>query len=116
MSYDYDPMVALAIRMIDRFGRDATLNQMTNTGTDWAPTRTKTTQQVRAVDVEHHVRDQSGTNVGIVARKLYIAPATGLKPAKGDTITIGSDTHEIEDVMELAPGGVTVLWELDLKR
>lgn len=114
MTFNYARSRATAERLIARFGTTATLRQITNSGTEWAPTQTETDTTITVVDLEREVRDAAGTLTGQSKRTLYVSTAAGVTPEKDDKIVIGGTEHEIAEVRTLAPGGTTVMWEVDL--
>lgn len=86
------------------------------------PANDPTDYAVTAVEDIREVRDMSGMLTGVQKRTLTI-DATGVAPLKSDTIAVGvapadvaEDTtfEEIIAVRPLAPGGVALLYELDL--
>lgn len=86
------------------------------------PANDPTDYAVTAVEDIREVRDNSGALIGVTKRTLTI-DATGVTPLKSDTIAVGvapadvaEDTtfEEIIAVRPLAPGGVALLYELDL--
>lgn len=114
MTFDYAASKATAERLISRFGQDATLRQITESGDAWAPTLTETDTTVKVVDLNRRERDASGTLVGVTRRTLYVSASAGVTPAKGDKVVIGGTEHEIDEVRPLAPGGTVVMHEVDL--
>ena len=78
--------------------------------------------EVTAIEDVRDIRDMSGTLIGMQKRTLTIN-ATGVQPLKSDRIAVGvapadvtADTvfEEILAVKPLAPGGVALLYELEL--
>lgn len=114
MTFDYARSRQTASRLIARFGQSATLRQIVNSGTEWAPTQTKTETTITAVDLNERVRDNSGTLVGQTMRTLYVETSAGVTPGKGDKVLIGGSEHEVSEVRPLSPGGTVIMWELDL--
>lgn len=114
MTFDYAKSAATAKRLIAQFGQSVTLRQVSNSGTEYAPTQTTTDTAITAVDLNMRARDLNGTLVGETLRTLYVATGAGVAPGKGDKIQIGGAWHEIAEVRPLAPGGTVVMWEVDL--
>lgn len=78
--------------------------------------------EVSAVESIQDVRDMSGTLIGVKKRILTIDAVT-VAPLKSDTIAVGvtsgdvSDATVFEEIMSvsaLSPGGVALLYELEL--
>lgn len=114
MTFNYARSKATAERLLASFGQTATLRQITNSGDAWEPSLTETDTSVTVVDLNREVRDASGTLTGQTRRTLYVSTSAGVTPAKGDKVVIGSTEHEIEAVRTLAPGGTTIMHEVDL--
>lgn len=90
-----------------------------DTATPSAPTM----HDVTAMDGNYRVRDASGTLIGQTMRTLTVA-ATGAVPAKNDRIAVGvakayvdgnTVWHEISEVRPLQPGGVALMYKVDLR-
>ena len=117
MTFDYARPRATAERLIARFGRTATLRKPgavtgpANDPTYGAPTDTTIT----CVDLEQRVRD-GATLTDITRRTLIVSTSAGVTPSEGDTVVIDGGEHEALEVRTLAPGGVTVMWEVDIQR
>lgn len=95
-------------------GFTAILRKRTDTGgTFYAPTHSEADQSITVVQDVQRVRDGSGTLTERTVRTLYAA-ATGPEISKGDAVVIGGVEHGISEVRPVAPGGVVVLYELDL--
>lgn len=93
-----------------------------NSPHDTSYTPEPTLHELIAVQDSKQVRDQSGTLIGETRRTLLVN-ATGEKPEKGDEIVIGlrpadvtiaTKFEKIIDVIEVAPGGTALMYELDL--
>lgn len=91
---------------------------------DLTPAGSPTDYELTGIDTDVKVRDRSGTLTGETRRTLTVN-ATGEEPKKSDTIAVGvkmadvdSETvfSEIVEVRRLAPGGVPLLYEVDLAR
>lgn len=89
---------------------------------DTTPAGPPDLHELVAVDEYQQIQDASGTLTGQQIRKLTVN-ATGAVPQKADQIAIGvakadvtADTRfeEIEVVRPVAPGGVALMYELEL--
>ena len=123
MSFDYARPKATAERLLARFGQTCTLRKITNIGTEFDPAQTTTDADITAVDLSQRLRDRDGTLVGQTLRSLYVSTAAGVTPKKCDSVAVGvakasvtSSTPfiEIAEVRPLSPGGVNLMWEVDL--
>ena len=123
-AFDYARPRATATRLIKRFGYTATLERPgAPTGPDWNQTPgTPARHPITVVENTHRVRDQSGTLIGQTLVTLTISTEGGIVPAKGDRValvapadvTSGTAWHEVGEPRRVAPGGVAVMYEVDL--
>lgn len=129
MAFDYTRAVATATRLIARFGQEVTLRQFVTAGEEWAPFRVPTDVTITAVDLNERTRDAQGTLTGETRRTLLVSTSADVTPGKGDKVAVGFDKdafillteaqqnialHEVTEVRPLSPGGIVILWELDL--
>lgn len=86
------------------------------------PANDPTDYEVTAVENVQDVRDMSGTLIGVKKRTLTVS-ATGVAPLKSDTIAVGVAKADVDEstvfeeivaVEPLAPGGVVLLYEIEL--
>lgn len=109
----------------------ATLRQIANVGSEWAPVQTTTDTTLTIVDLNKRVHDNPGTLIGQTLRTLLVSASAGVTIAKADKVAVGLTAalvataeaafepvawHEIAEVRPLAPGGTVLLWEVDLAR
>lgn len=105
---------AIAEELIDdpEFSTVATLTQMSTrskTGRASEPTYgAPDTTPINVVDYDQTRQD--GTNV----RKMLVSTSAGVTPLKGDTVTIGTETVEIDKVKPITLAGLTLTFELEL--
>lgn len=83
-----------------------------------------TYHEVTAIDREARMRDVAGTLILQTVRTLMV-DATGVEPLKSDQIAVGvargevgPDTEwmQINDVAHVAPGGVPLMYKLEIAR
>lgn len=110
---DWAGVAAEVAGAIGEVGFAATLEKTAMTGPAYDPTVTTTTHQITVIDDAQRVRDAAGTLIGQTMRTLTVATG-GKIPAKGDRVQVLGAWHEIAEVRPLAPGGVALLWEVDL--
>ena len=88
----------------------------------YVPDTPFTLHEVTAIEDMREVRDMNGMLTGVTKRTLTVS-ATGIAPLKSDTIAVGvakadataqTDYEEILAVRPTAPGGVALLYELDV--
>jgi hypothetical protein len=123
MTFDYARPKATAKRLLARFGQTCTLRKITNIGTGFDPIQEPTDADVTAVDLNQRIRGRDGTLIGQTLRTLYVSTAAGITPEKGDSVAVGvakasvtsaTPFIEIAEVRPLSPGGVNLMWEVDL--
>lgn len=114
MTFDYARSKATAERLIARFGQPATLRQIVNIGTEYAPTQITTNTTITVVDQNQRVRDAAGVLTSETRRTLLVSTAAGVTPAKAGKVQIGGKWHEVAQVSPLSPGGTVIFWEIDL--
>jgi len=85
----YDRQRASANRQIAAKGGPAVLRQITNSGTEWAPTQTEVDTDIIALRTEEDDRDNSGTLTGRVVEQFLVGTAAGVVPTKADKIAFG---------------------------
>lgn len=113
MTYDYTRPKATAERLIAKFGKNAVLQQYTNRGTPYSPTRTPSNPvAIKVVDFEQLESDREGSLVGTKSRVLYISTSAGVTPQKQDEVVLDGSTHEIVTVAALKPGDIDLMWEV----
>jgi hypothetical protein len=84
------------------------------TGPDYDPVRgSATLLPITVIDDQIRRRDGNGTITEAV-RVLTIA-ATGPAPVKGWRVVVRGAYHRIAQVMPLAPGGVDLLFDIELE-
>jgi hypothetical protein len=115
MAEDWSAVAAEVAAAIGEVGFAATLIKPgVYTGPDYDPTPSAPVEYlVTVIDDAIRVRDQSGALTRETVRVLTIG-ATGVVPAKADRVRVRGLEHEIMAVMPLAPGGVDLLYELEI--
>lgn len=125
MAFNYDGLATTARDLIEKFGARAYLRRAAaSTGAAYDPTVGDPRDwPIRVVDLDREVRDASGTLVASRVRTLLVS-TEGLDlvvPDEDDRIMIGPsgfpesmDEFEIDEIRVLSPGGVTVMYEIDL--
>lgn len=93
------------------------------TGPAWDPQAGAPVDHVlHAVESVRELRDMNGTLIGQTVRTLTVTAIPGIVPADDDRIAVGvavagddATWAEIAEVRPLAPAGVAVLYEIDLR-
>jgi hypothetical protein len=116
MPIDYEAIAAEVSDAIAEVGFTAILRKETGgPATPWdagAPTVADT--EITVIDDGIRDRYIPGTLTTRRSRVLTVAVANGSIPAKPDQIQVRGVWFEIEEVMPLAPGGVDLLYEVEL--
>ncbi len=118
MTFDYGRIRAVATRQIRDKGFPATIEKPGKpSGDPWNPTPGVSTRHpIHVVQEFHRFRDAEGALIGQTVHTLLVA-AEGTTPEKADKVALGGETrwHEVAEVRPVAPGGVAVMYELDLQ-
>jgi hypothetical protein len=117
MTFDYASKVAMATRLIGKYGQTVTLSQKgAMTGPAFAPVQgAPSTTQISIVEIKGEFAAGQDGAAKDVTRTLLISVASGAVPAKDDKILIAGMTETILKVRPLNPGGTVVLYEVDLE-
>ncbi len=117
MTFDYGRFKATADRLLARFGQPGILRRPTASGTAYNPTAGSPQDYACTLVVDAYSnRDVDGTRVRATDKKVLLATgALAIEPATADKLVIGGVEHTIERVEPLAPGGVTVMWTLQVR-
>lgn len=118
MAEDWAAIAAEVSGALAEVGFQATIDRTTGGAeTPWGTeAATVTTYSVTVVDdgIKSLTQPQiDGTLIVRTSRVLTIATGSVI-PAMGDTITLHGQEHAITAVMPLAPGGVALLFEVEL--
>ncbi len=118
---DWSSDIEFADGLLGEFGAAMTLRrQGAPSGPAWdrAPAAS-TNHAIVAVQDDIVQRDRSGTTVLGTTRTLYVRVREGVVPRVGDWIIGPGEAgpgHEVKEVRPVAPGGVSVLFEVDIAR
>lgn len=115
MAEDWDAIAREVAGALSQVGFVVTLEKpATVPTTPWdTATATFTTSELTCVDDRYRLRDQAGNLLQQSMRTLTVN-ATDAVPAKKDRVRVNGEWFEIAEVRPTAPGGVAVLYELDL--
>jgi hypothetical protein len=116
MAINYTQLRNDVSAVIDEFGFAATLRKTTGgASTPWGTeTPTETDTEITVVDDNIQNRYIDGTLTTRRARVLLVSVAAGVVPAKEDRVQVRGVWFDIEEVLTTAPGGVDLLYELEL--
>lgn len=123
MSAFYDEMQEEAEDLIAEFGLNCVLRKKTNSGTEYAPSKSNSDTTVIGVDLDISERENPNSMGSVRVRKVIMSTSAGVVPAQKDLfvigmvagdVTSGTQFVEVEEVRPLSPGGTDLLYELEL--
>lgn len=117
---DYSGNVALARKLIDKFGRTVTVEKSSNIPADsnreWRGESASATLDVSAVLLDFDEADIDGTAVKRGDKRALVAPPTTGEDLTGyETLVDEGRTWRIESVQVLRPGSATILYTFQLR-
>lgn len=119
MAEDWEAIAGEVADALEDTGFTVTLRKPVAGGpaTPWDATAEPTPDDYTLNVVLTHVdkKDQSGTLIGETKRVLIAESANGVVPHKDDKVFIDSVWTEINNVKPLAPGGVDLMYEIELE-
>lgn len=121
MSFNYANTAATADRLIKRFGTGATLRRTLNDGAAYDPaTATVTAPTVvdtpcSAVVIDYDQKMIDGTLIRVGDKRVYMSAVGVGVPFAGDLFVWQSVTYSVMSVKLLAPSGVNVFYELQVR-
>lgn len=116
MTIDYDAIAQEASAAIAEAGFIAILRKETGGPSEpWDEgTATVTDSEVTVIDSGIRDRYIAGTLITRKTRTLIVAIGNGAVPEKADRIQVRGVFFEIEQVMPVAPGGVDLLFQIEI--
>lgn len=115
-SFQYPATAATAARLLERFGAAATLKRQSGTTYDpttGTSTQTYTSYATTAAVFNYAQKYIDGTLIQAGDKQAYCAPA--VTPEQGDRFTWDVADYTVVDVKAVAPAGVPVLYEVQLR-
>lgn len=118
MAFDYAKPAATAQRLLERFGSALMLTRSTpaayNPATGTA-TSTSADHAGFGVRLDYEQREIDGTNIRRGDARIYVAPDLAVTPQTGDSITMGADVWQVVASRPLAPAGVVVIHDVQVR-
>ena len=116
MAINYTKLRDDVSAIIDDFGFSVTLRKTTGgASTPWSTeAATETDAEITVVDENIQDRYIAGTLTTRRARVLLVSAASGVVPEKADRVLVRGTWFDVEDVVATAPGGLDLLYELEL--
>ena len=118
MTKDYTSLKATAERLIQHFGRSATLRTMTATGSAWAPTLTPSDTTVNVCRISS-VRQRSyheEKHTQHLDEMFYLSTSAGVTPTLEDSLVVDDQTFTVKYKDELGPSSTVLYWILGVVR
>lgn len=114
-TFNYPRSRATADRLITNFGQDVVLRQVEEADPeDFAPSAGYVDTTVKAVDLNVVDKFSNASLAERTMRKLLVSASSGAQPETGDRIQIAGEWHNVGVVMPLRPGGITILYEVEI--
>lgn len=120
MKFDYAKTATTAQRMLARFGAPVTVTRETpgaydpTTGTSTAGSSQSWTPS--GVRLDYTQREIDGTNIKAGDQRVYLSTVDGMTPTTGDAVAIGTEVWRVVISRPLAPAGVAVLHDVQVRR
>ena len=116
-AFDYAKTRATAERLIAKFGQQAQLRRITNSGTDYDPVQTSQDFACMLVNLDYMQAHIGDTLIQRGDRMVYLSiEGLSITPTLADKVLIGGIEHAIIDIQPLSPGGTVVFWQLQVRR
>lgn len=115
-AFNYAKTAATATRLLERFGASATLKVVTGSAYDPATgttTPTYTSNSTTAAVFDYDAKYIDGTLILVGDKRAYLAPAH--VPKQGDKLAWQSVDYTVVAVKAVAPAGVVVLYEAQIR-
>ena len=110
MKFDYAPIKAVADSLIAEFGKTAVLVSTETTGPDFDPVVTETAADITLVELDYSLTNRNESLVQ-AGDKLFLVQAEAA-PSLDDKIRLDGVDYNMVQVQPLAPGPVTILFEV----
>lgn len=115
----YDRATATAIRMVEKFGAPVFLVFQESSEYDPETGDTDKKQYTytgRGVLLDYEARDVDGQSIQATDQRVYIAPNIAVPPSPGNKLEIAGERWEVIVSKPVAPGGITVLYDVQVRR
>lgn len=119
MSFDYAEIAAIAAEILAEFGAQGQIKTTVNGTYDpdaGTVSQTITTSNVTAALFAYEERLINGTTILQGDQQGYLSAVGLTMPKAGDTLTWKSVDYQVISVKELAPAGVNVLAEIQVRK
>ena len=118
MSFDYAETAATAAELLAEFGAMVTLTRITPGAYDPASgevVNTEVTHTASGVKLDYEQRLIDGTNILQGDQRVYLDPLISEAPKAGDKLTVGVGVFSVVKSRPLAPAGIVVLHDVQVR-
>lgn len=118
MSFDYAETAATAAELLADFGALVMLTRITTGAYDpdsATVVNTEVTHTANGVKLDYEQRYIDGAIILQGDQRVYIDPLIAQAPQAGDTLTIGAEVFTVVRSRPLAPAGVVVLHDVQVR-
>lgn len=119
MSFDYSSMGVTADELITEFGAPATLTRPADPAYNPATGKTvqasPLVQATTAVVIDYEQKYVDGTLIRAGDKQCFLTPKGIVPPRQGDVLAWQGVNYKVIGVTPIAPAGVNVLYELQLR-
>lgn len=117
MTFDYAALRTKGDDLIAKFGASATLRRKTASGTEWNPTYTTADYSTVVAIVDYNIREIDGVSVLRTDKKALVSAGLlgSVVPTVGDLLIVNSVSYQVVFVSSIAPAGVSVCHECQLR-
>lgn len=120
MAKDYAKTAKMVNRLLTKFGGTGTLRVVTDGAYDpstGSSSSSQTDKAVNAVVLNVEQSDLANTAVKFTDSKVYMSTLTAIPlPTTSDLFIWNSDTYSIVSVTDISPAGVSVMFELVVRK
>lgn len=118
--FDYVEARDDADELLTDFGQAVSLRRTTNSGTEWAPTQTTADTATVAAIIDYDTQEIDGVNILATDQRALVAAgpltAAGITSVrKPDALVVGGVAVPIERVKTIAPAGLVVMYDCQLR-
>lgn len=119
-AFDYADLRTDADELIEEFGQTVSVRRTTNSGTAWEPTRTPADYATKGAKVEFTWAQRQDPDVLASDQRWLVAAGplttlgiTDITPA--DRLVVGAVAYEIVKVEPIAPAGIAVVFDCQIR-
>lgn len=114
--FNYPRSVAVANKLIDKFGQTGAIRRTETSGDPWDPSTSDTDYPCTLVALDYDQKDVDGTLIKSTDKKVYVATkGLPIQPTTTDKVIIGGAVSAIVQAKPLNPAGTVVYFELQAR-